>query len=89
MTQRYLVIYEGGEPNLSGYAPDVPGCVSTGRSLDEMRTNLRNALAFHLEGLLLEGEPIPEPTTRVAEIPENGYAEWLAVPLPASQPISA
>lgn len=49
MTRRYLVIYESGPTNMSGFAPDVPGCVATGQSLEEMRRNLREALEFHLE----------------------------------------
>jgi predicted RNase H-like HicB family nuclease len=49
MTRRYLVIYESGPTNMSGFAPDVPGCVATGRSLEEMRSNLREALEFHLQ----------------------------------------
>ena len=89
MTQRYLVIYENGESNLSGFAPDVPGCVSTGRSLEEMRNNLREALEFHLEGLVLDGQPIPAPVTRLAEVPEGGFAERLSVELPVAEVISA
>lgn len=89
MTQRYLVIYENGGSNLSGFAPDVPGCVSTGHSLEEMRTNLREALEFHLEGLALDGHPIPATSTRLAEVPEDDLAEWLTIELPLRQAISA
>ena len=74
---------------MSGFAPDVPGCASTGRSLEDMRMNLREALEFHLEGLALDGQPLPQPTTRVAEVPENGLAEWLTVSLPIAEAISA
>ncbi len=89
MTRRYLVIYESGPSNMSGFAPDVPGCASTGRSLEEMRKNLREALEFHLEGLALDGQPLPLPTTRMAEVPEDGFAEWLSVSLPVAEAISA
>ncbi|HKO17900.1 MAG TPA: type II toxin-antitoxin system HicB family antitoxin [Acidobacteriaceae bacterium] len=89
MTRRYLVIYETGEKNMSGFAPDVPGCASTGRTLDEMRTNLREAQEFHLEGLSSSGEPIPSATTHSIEVPENGLAEWLAVTLPVPEAVSA
>jgi predicted RNase H-like HicB family nuclease len=86
---RYLVIYENGDTNLSGFAPDVPGCASTGHSLEEMRNNLREALEFHLEGLALDGQPIPASVTRLAEVPEGGFAEWLTVELPMKEAISA
>ena len=89
MTQRYLVVYENGAENLSGFAPDVPGCASTGHSLEEMRQNLREALEFHLEGLALDGQPIPAATTRLVEVPEEGFAEWLDVKLPVPEAISA
>ncbi len=89
MTKRYLVVYENGPNNMSGFAPDVPGCVSTGQTLDEMRENLRDALDFHLEGLAMDGQPIPEPFTRLVEVPQDGLAEWLEVPLPAMAAMSA
>jgi predicted RNase H-like HicB family nuclease len=85
MTRRYL--YENGPENMSGFAPDIPGCASTGRSLEEMRTNLRKALEFHLEGLALDGQPPPAATTRIAEIPEDGLAEWLSITLPVAEAI--
>ena len=89
MTRRYLVTYESGPSNLSGFAPDVPGCVSTGASIEELRRNLREALEFHFEGLVLDGQPIPSAATHVVEVPEQGYAEWLDVTLPAREAISA
>ena len=89
MTRRYLVIYESGPTNMSGFAPDVPGCASTGHSLDEMRTNLREALEFHLEGLALDGQAIPSAMTHLVEVPQDGLAEWLDVTLPVAEAISA
>jgi predicted RNase H-like HicB family nuclease len=89
MTRRYLVVYENGPSNLSGFAPDVPGCASTGQSLEEMRNNLREALAFHLEGLALEGQPVPSVTTHLVEVPEGGFAEWLDIKLPVAEAVSA
>lgn len=89
MIRRYLVIYEMGPNNMSGFAPDVQGCASTGHSLDEMRRNLREAVEFHLEGLALEGYPLPASTTRLVELPEDGLAEWLDVSLPFAEALSA
>ena len=88
MTRRYLVIYEDGPNNKSGFAPDVPGCVSTGHSVEQMRANLREALEFHLEGLATEGEPLPRAVTHVVEVPEGGLAEWLEVGLPVAEPVA-
>jgi predicted RNase H-like HicB family nuclease len=69
---------------MSGFTPDVPGCASTGHTLAEMRRNLREALEFHLQGLALEGLAMLLPVTRMADIPEEGLAEWLDVHLSGS-----
>ncbi len=89
MTRRYLVIYESGPNNLSGFAPHVPGCASTGSSIENIRKNLREALEFHLEGLILDGQPIPAASTHMVEVPDQGFAEWMDVTLPAREAISA
>ncbi|HYU60436.1 MAG TPA: type II toxin-antitoxin system HicB family antitoxin [Solirubrobacterales bacterium] len=60
---RYLILIEGGPPsNYGAWSPDVPGCVATGDTLEGCVTEMREAIAFHLEGLAEEGYPIPEPT---------------------------
>ncbi len=59
---KYAVIIESGPRNYSAYAPDVPGCVATGHTIDEARQNIRDAIAFHLRGLAEDGDSIPEPT---------------------------
>ena len=57
----YVVVYEQAPNNYAAYVPDLPGCVSTGATREEVERNIREAIAFHLEGLRLENEPIPEP----------------------------
>ncbi len=59
---RYLVVIEKSLRNYSAYSPDVPGCIATGRTLDETTRNMREALEGHLEVMAEYGEPIPEPT---------------------------
>jgi predicted RNase H-like HicB family nuclease len=61
--RRYAVIIERGPRNLSASVPDLPGCVSTGRTLAEVRRHIREAIAFHIEGTEEGGDPVPEPTT--------------------------
>ena len=66
MTREYVVIYErgqDGEESFGAYVPDLPGCVSTGDTLEEAQRNIRDTIQLHLEGLKSEGLPIPEPTT--------------------------
>jgi predicted RNase H-like HicB family nuclease len=61
--QRYLILIEGGAPsNYSAWSPDLPGCVATGATVEEVEREMRAAIAFHLEGLAADGESIPEPS---------------------------
>jgi predicted RNase H-like HicB family nuclease len=61
--QRYLILVEGGPPsNYSAWSPDVPGCVATGDTLEEVESEMREAIAFHLEGLAEDDLPLPEPS---------------------------
>lgn len=65
---RYAVVIERGENNLSAYVPDLPGCITTGKTVNEIERNIREAIELHLEGLREDGEPIPEPTTTVSVV---------------------
>jgi len=61
--ERYLILIEGGPPsNYSAWSPDLLGCVATGDTIDQTVAEMRAAIAFHLEGLAADGDPIPEPT---------------------------
>lgn len=60
---RYAMIIEQGERNYSAYLPDLPSCITTGTTLDEVRQNISEAIELHLEGLREDGLPIPEPTS--------------------------
>ena len=66
--KEYVVIYEHTENNWAAYSPDVPGCMATGKTREEVEVNYRDALAFHLEGLKMEGLPIPEPSTETGHV---------------------
>ena len=64
MQYAVVVEYVPGS-NYSAYVPDLPGCVSTGDSVAEVQQNIREAIAFHIQGMREDGDPVPEPTTRV------------------------
>ncbi|MGA3028989.1 MAG: type II toxin-antitoxin system HicB family antitoxin [Bryobacteraceae bacterium] len=68
MSRRYAVIFEQAESKWAAYVPDLPGCVSTGRTLEETERNVREAISGHLRTLREFGEPIPEPTSVAREI---------------------
>jgi len=60
---KYLVVIEKVNDNFSAYLPDIPGCVATGKTKEEARQNILEALALHLEGLREDGLPIPAPAS--------------------------
>lgn len=66
----YAVIIEGNGNSFSAYVPDLPGCVATGESVDEVETLIREAIQLHLESLRTHGEPVPQPTTAAVRVIE-------------------
>ena len=75
---RYTVIIEKAPNNYCAFSPDVLGCISVGKTVEEMREMIREALEFHLEGMLLHGEAIPEPTARIETLKAWGQ-EYVVV----------
>ncbi|MCE5200388.1 MAG: type II toxin-antitoxin system HicB family antitoxin [Armatimonadota bacterium] len=66
--KEYVVVYEHTENNWAAYSPDVPGCMATGKTRDEVERNFQEALEFHIEGLKANGLPIPEPTSETGHV---------------------
>jgi predicted RNase H-like HicB family nuclease/predicted RNA binding protein YcfA (HicA-like mRNA interferase family) len=66
---RHAVVIEKAKGNFSAYVPDLPGCIATGFSIEEVEQEIRDAIRFHIEGLKADGLPIPEPTS-IAEYVE-------------------
>ena len=60
---RYLIIIEATSTGYSAYSPDLPGCVATGRTREEVQREMHDAIEFHIDGLRLVGEQVPEPQT--------------------------
>ncbi len=62
---RYAIVVEKAANNYSAYVPDLPGCVATGYTIEEAEREIREAIEFHLEGMVEDGLPIPLPTNTV------------------------
>lgn len=60
---RYAIVIEKAAQNYSAYVPDLPGCIATGESREQVKADIRDAIEFHIEGLLADGLDIPEPVT--------------------------
>ena len=65
---RYAIVIENAGPNYSAYVPDLPGCVATGATVEEVEREIREAIEFHLDGLREDGFPIPAPSSAVRYI---------------------
>lgn len=59
--KRYLIVIEGTSTGYSAFSPDLPGCVSTGETRQEVEENMHEAIQFHLDGLREEAYEVPEP----------------------------
>ncbi len=62
---RYAIVIEQAGLNYSAYVPDLPGCVATGSTIEELEQQIREAIAFHLDGLREDGMPVPVPSSHV------------------------
>lgn len=65
---KYAIVIERAGKNYSAYVPDLPGCVATGETREEVESQIREAVQFHLEGMREDGEAIPEPSSQVEYI---------------------
>ena len=68
---RYLIVIEATSTGFSAYLPDLPGCVATGRTREEVEATMREAIEFHLDGLSAEGLDVATPTS---------YSTYVEVP---------
>ena len=62
---KYAVVIEKGEEGFGTYVPDLPGCIASAKSKEEVMELIRDAIEFHLEGLKEDGEPVPQPKSSV------------------------
>lgn len=60
---KYLVVVEETSTGFSAYSPDLPGCVATGATRQEVEQEISGAIAFHIDGLHAEGIAPPQPHT--------------------------
>lgn len=63
MSVSYAVVFEQAESNWAAYVPDLPGCMTTGATLEDTERNIREAIRGHLQVLRDFGERVPKPTT--------------------------
>ena len=59
---KYMVVVEKGEEGYGAYVPDLPGCIAAGETESEVRELIQETIVFHIEGLIEDGEVVPEPS---------------------------
>ena len=69
--RRFLIVIERAGDNFSAYSPDLPGCVAAGLTREDAEREMQQAIALHVEGLLEDNLPIPEPSSS---------AQYVAIP---------
>ena len=62
---KYAVVIEKGESSYGAYVPDLPGCIATGKTREEVLSLIHEAIEFHIQGLKEDGATIPEPTSSI------------------------
>lgn len=67
---RFLIVIEKAGNNFSAYSPDLPGCVATGATREEVEINMHEAIAMHVQGMIEDNEPVPQSTS---------FAEYVVV----------
>jgi predicted RNase H-like HicB family nuclease len=60
---KYLIVIEKTATGYSAYSPDLAGCIATGANLQETEREMKEAIEFHIEGLRLQGDRIPAPSS--------------------------
>ena len=75
LAEQYLILIAGGPPtNYSAWSPDLPGCAATGVTIEECEAEMKEAIAFHLEGLAEDDDPIPDGTGPGVYVARNPLA---------------
>jgi predicted RNase H-like HicB family nuclease len=67
---RYAVVIEKANGNYSAYVPDLPGCIATGSTVQDVENEIRNSIRLHIDGLEADGLTVPEPSS-IAEYVET------------------
>jgi predicted RNase H-like HicB family nuclease len=67
---KFLVVIESTESGYSAYSPDLPGCVATGDTREEVEKNMHDAIEMHVNGLLEDNLPVPDP---------NSFEEYISI----------
>lgn len=63
-----VIIEKANDGSFSAYVPDLPGCTSCGDTIEELRSNIAEAIKLHIESLREHGEHVPHPTSITAMV---------------------
>jgi predicted RNase H-like HicB family nuclease len=93
MTREYLVVYELANGSYSGYAPDLPGCITTGNTHEEIRENMRAGVENHVGSLVMQGAEVPSAVVHIIQCPkpvrDTDVQHWIAERMKIEIPVSS
>ena len=76
---KYTIVFEKAPNNYAAFSPDIPGCVSTADTSEEMRRMIREAIEFHFDCLELDGDSIPLPSAWIETLDATADRKYLVV----------
>lgn len=79
MAKKYLIVVHKANGNFSSHSPDVDGCIATGSTVEETVKNMRSALEFHFEGMMEDGDTLPDPRPIAEHMEAVEAADYMAV----------
>ena len=57
----YVIVFEKARYNWAAYPPDLPGCITTGRTLEKTKKFMQEAITLHLKGIRKDRQRVPRP----------------------------
>jgi predicted RNase H-like HicB family nuclease len=79
MSEYIALIHKDADSAFGASFPDLPGCISAADTLEELRPMIEEALGFHIEGMIEDGDTVPEPSTLDEILKTEGYTDAVAV----------
>ena len=79
MTEYIAVIHKQAKSDFGASFPDLPGCISVAKTLEKLRPMIEESLGFHIEGMIEDGEALPEPSPLDKIVKSKDYADAVAV----------
>ncbi|MBA4368003.1 MAG: CopG family transcriptional regulator [Desulfobacterium sp.] len=89
MTNYIAIVHKDSDTDFGVSFPDFPGCITAGQNVDEAKDLAQEALALHIQGMIEDGDPLPNPSKLEDIMTDADYADtvaYLVVAVPDTKP---